>query len=881
MKSILTSQEAARADAATLALLGPAVDRLLALGRADFPQPDWFVILPDTFEACLSPWQLQALHRAAHAPAGADPAATQALVARAALPPALAAEIVDAARALPLAGAGGDALLRVRSALTADTAENAIVGKLEEIPMLALAIWQAAFAQAPSAPVAPVVVPPVLVQRLAGAVQHGHATSADPVTGRRHFAVVEIDAANDAGLQRFLLDRADRIVSRPQDAAAFGKEIPADSQLQTAAGLARRAAALLGQPQRIEWAADRAGRLWLLDCQPLAAFRDLADPDAPVEDWVRSPLDGWLGLDGDGPLRPLTISLAQKFSIDAVRALLRAFDVSADVVTGLEREGCFRRLVGQARGRLCWHLPSLRRLLDALPDDGLARRCFEMVFTAAGSPPSAAGGDGPLSPRQAFVFLSGLHRRLRRLEKRFARVLDATLAAHEKTPLAECRPEELLGAWRALIDPVLTYGGEAPALNAYLAFVSDGLLRAWSAAWCGDAALPNALLAAGSTTARAGTVRPAEPAQRLREMAELLQHDEAAIARFADEADALTAGALDAALAERPRLGVQFGDFLEQYHASAAPGHFLLEADDLRANPRPLVRALGHYARGFRRAPYEPPTRGPDDAVRQAEEKVAVALHGQRWRGVAFRWLQRHARARLLDRERHAQTLTRLVLRARAIFTELGRRWRELAVLAAPDDVHFLTLAELSGFLEGTAPSADLRAPVAARRAEAAENGRLAPPGEHFQTRGAFFQGNTFAAIPRSAANPTAHEVEEEDARNEATTAAASVRGTPIFPGNVRARVRRVRDPRSATLLQGEILVAERADAGWILLLAAAGGLVLANGSTTSRVAFLARELGIPTVFNVSPEFFAALRDGTLLDLDGAAGTVRVLTEAA
>ncbi|MBA3708890.1 MAG: hypothetical protein H0W83_08745, partial [Planctomycetes bacterium] len=77
----------------------------------------------------------------------------------------------------------------------------------------------------------------------------------------------------------------------------------------------------------------------------------------------------------------------------------------------------------------------------------------------------------------------------------------------------------------------------------------------------------------------------------------------------------------------------------------------------------------------------------------------------------------------------------------------------------------------------------------------------------------------------------------------------------------------------------GCILVAERTDPGWIMLFPAAAGLVVERGSLLSHSAIVSRELGIPAVVAV-PGATAWLKDGDLVELDGATGVVRRITEA-
>jgi pyruvate,water dikinase len=99
------------------------------------------------------------------------------------------------------------------------------------------------------------------------------------------------------------------------------------------------------------------------------------------------------------------------------------------------------------------------------------------------------------------------------------------------------------------------------------------------------------------------------------------------------------------------------------------------------------------------------------------------------------------------------------------------------------------------------------------------------------------------------------------------------LKGTGCCPGVVRERVRIVRDPREAHGVTGRILVAERTDPGWTLLFPAACGLLVQRGSLLSHSAIVAREMGLPCVVGV-PGLLDTLRDGELVEMDGATGSI-------
>ena len=75
--------------------------------------------------------------------------------------------------------------------------------------------------------------------------------------------------------------------------------------------------------------------------------------------------------------------------------------------------------------------------------------------------------------------------------------------------------------------------------------------------------------------------------------------------------------------------------------------------------------------------------------------------------------------------------------------------------------------------------------------------------------------------------------------------------------------------------VEGEILVAEATEPGWLYLMLGARGLIVERGSVLSHAAILGRELGLPTIVGVAGATIL-IRDGDELEMDGATGEVRV-----
>ena len=185
---------------------------------------------------------------------------------------------------------------------------------------------------------------------------------------------------------------------------------------------------------------------------------------------------------------------------------------------------------------------------------------------------------------------------------------------------------------------------------------------------------------------------------------------------------------------------------------------------------------------------------------------------------------------------------------ARAAVRVLGEELCAAGTIGSPDDVCYLTVAEVIG-----PPPDDAKEVVAFRRARREEYLGLRLP-------------DTWTGV----ATP---------AKAEASAAAGAgdeISGLGVSPGMVEGRARVVLDAASSELEPGEVLVCETTDPSWASLFLVASALVIDIGGALSHGAIVARELGVPCVINTRVGT-RRLRTGDLLRVDGGAGVVTVL----
>lgn len=100
--------------------------------------------------------------------------------------------------------------------------------------------------------------------------------------------------------------------------------------------------------------------------------------------------------------------------------------------------------------------------------------------------------------------------------------------------------------------------------------------------------------------------------------------------------------------------------------------------------------------------------------------------------------------------------------------------------------------------------------------------------------------------------------------------------GQPISPGVVQGPVKVLHTPDEKPLLPGDILVARATDPGWTPLFVNAGAIVLEVGGMLQHGSLVAREYGKPCVAGVQ-NATTRLKDGTVVEIDGSAGIIRVV----
>jgi len=618
------------------------------------------------------------------------------------------------------------------------------------------------------------------------------------------------------------------------------------------------------RPQDLEFAVDLAGKPWLLQARPVTTVEELGPAAGNRLIWDNSNIiESYSGVTS-----PMTFSFIRRAYSIVYHCFAEVMGIDARTVKA-NRE-VFDNMLGLFRGQVYYNLFNWYRLVRLFPGFNYNKSFMESMMGVR----EAARFDGDQPEEDETAETTGL--------RRYTVELPALLRLVSRTGLNffhirrivadfQARFRELYGRWSAMdframaphelgalyreMEEKLLWEWKAPIINDFFVMVFYGTLKKLCASWCGDASgsLQNDLICGE------GGIESTEPTRMLLGIA--------ADARRRPELRQLLLEGRPEDLAREIPADPRFGDFaaaIARYldlYGFRCVNELKLEEFSLRDRPAFLYQILRNYlaaddSSGLDAAAMED---REQRIRREAEQKAFAAVRGpiRKW---VFRRVLENARLGVKNRENLRFARTRIYGLLRELLRAVGEDFAQEGLLDARDDIFYLTLDEIWDYTKGRAVTTNLKGLAAVRREEFDAYRQMSPPADRFETHGLPYYRNRFAGRQRAA-------VASED---------GLLHGTGCCPGIVTGPVKVLRTPSEDARLDGEILVAERTDPGWVPLYPSVSGLLIERGSILSHSAIVAREMGIPTIVGIAG-LVGNLRTGQVVTMDGGAGMVRVV----
>lgn len=630
---------------------------------------------------------------------------------------------------------------------------------------------------------------------------------------------------------------------RPVPAPEELRDAPAltDEQIQRVVAVGDRIEKLFGCPQDIEGTFTTDGRLHILQARPVVLELD------------RQRLWSNANITESYPdvTTALTYSFAQRFYREDFHDFYRLLGVPRRVLD--RHEGELRGMIGLLRGRVYYSLSvwyTLHGLSRTFP---LWRGSFERMMGMSPSVthvrPTPPLADPALLPATAATMVRLGWRLLTHgaAVKDFETWWERILAAHREAAKS-ADPLQLTQLMRSLWKEAGDRWG-ITLVNDLLLQMHETLAMGMFARWVprADPGLHSDLLCGGQENRSVVILMSiVDIAERIRATPGVI---DALSVRPAEEVwDEIDRDAWGSDLADRMRTH-------NHLHGDRGLQELKLEVPVPRDQPAQLLHTAAEYARGdLTRALLR---EREAEVRRTGERRLAELLAGHPLRRAALRAALAGQRRYIDMRENTRYRRSELYGFGRQVYRRLGADLATRGLLEKAEDVVHLTEEEILGTYDGTAVTNDLRGLAAVRRAEF--HGRRTEPPMDFATMGPVADG-----LP----DP-----------NRDTAASGALHGLGSSGGVVRGTARVVIDPHDVGEPTDDmILIARETDPGWLFLMLSSRGIVVERGTLLSHTAISGRKFGIPTIVAL-PHATTRIPDGARVEMDGAAGTVKILEE--
>ena len=720
------------------------------------------------------------------------------------------------------------------------------------------------------------IIPSVLIQRQVNSECAGVAFAVNPITGNTHECVVggvfglgSSLVGGDVSADNYVfnkdLNTIECKIAHKESTevcceggvkvSALTKEksetrVLTDEQVREISELAISTSEYFGRFQDIEWAIE-GNKLYLLQSRPITTLKNIENRDASnINVWDNSNIAESYG----GVTTPLTYTFIKKAYGEVYKQMCKMFDVSEDVL--IHNAYTFEHMLGNINGRVYYNMISWYKLISILPGYSF-NKTFMMQMMGAKEPlpedafkvvdnnmlPSTKVKDGMQVIRGIKAIIKNLNRIDKLVDEFYFNVKDAIGEKNVRNmTLAE------LGKYYRVLEKKLIVKWDAPIINDFFAMIFYGILRKISEKDMNGKLkdVYNDLLCGE------GEIISTQPAKKIKFIAEKIKNDDVIIEILCSEDKDIIKNKLK----DYAEIDHLISEYVNTF-GDRCLDELKLETETLEDNPINLYRAIGFMAKKIKNG--DGVEINEKEIRLNAEKTCKKVLRHHPLKKSKYMYIVNKTRKFVRNRENLRFERTRVFGTVRKIFIQVGVILASLGVIEDSKDVFYLELDEILGYIEGNATTKSFEELIKIRKREYEKYRILDTPDDRFNTYGAVGINNSYKC-----------EIKKE--KNEKISG-EKMAGLGCCPGIVKGKVRVVTNPAGVEMKEGEILVAERTDPGWIMLFPASKGVLVERGSLLSHAAIVVREMGIPAVVGI-PNLTKWLATGDMVEFNGATGEV-------
>ncbi len=673
------------------------------------------------------------------------------------------------------------------------------------------------------------------------------------------------------------LVKKDHYYTKDENGGLLKKDVPADKkdatslsddQLKIISAAMIKLEDKLSLPQDIEWVFEGA-EFFCVQTRPITSLPVPAFFSAGIKGgqyilWDNSNITESY----NGVTSPLTFSHIARAYRQVYIQFCEVMGVPKDLIE--IHEPTFRNMLGLVRGRVYYNLRNWYQMIFLFPFSAKSNSFMETMmgvkqdlkpeiqalFDFTKNPPAYGGFQK--------IYILGLNvwriLKVNAIIKEFKQDFDRVYDKAKLVEYSKLSVQELIEAYHNLNQELL-FKWKAPIISDTRCMVFFGVLKSLTEKWITKDSTPSLY---NDLLAGQGDLASTEPTRILMRIAKRIHEGDKDLREWfaTNNARTVLAG-LKAGKA--PEIYKEFNRYIDLYGFRCI-NELKLESTDLHEDPTMAVDAILSFIK-MKNVSIDDIMAKEHLKNQGAEDVVKKNVSG--FKRVIYFWILNKARLAVKDREDLRLLRTNIFGICRRIFKSLGHRYFELGLLKDPMDVFYLSVDEIIAYQEGRSFEVTFLDLASTRKKQFDIYRKTTQPPDRFVSEGA--AGLNFLYPQVLADNDLlAAEAPVSDDPNVLI-------GTPCSPGIVEGIVRVVREAEDAEGLNGEIMVSERTDPGWVPLFPSTSGLLIERGSLLSHSAVVARELGIPTIVGVQGGLMKKLKTGMRVRMDAGKGEIRIL----
>ncbi len=710
-----------------------------------------------------------------------------------------------------------------------------------------------------------IMIPSVIVQRMVNSEKSGVAFGANPVNSNIKQVVVSavfglgsglVDGIATADTYKIENNKIEKeIVSKDFMHVLDGRDVIqkevskeqksiqvlTDKQILEVKDLVKKSSEFFGRYQDIEWAYE-GGKLYLLQSRPITTLTNSKEGKINVFD-NSNIVESYGGI-----TTPLTFSFIRMVYENVYIELCKIFNVKQEKIE--MNSSMFKNMLALIDGRVYYNLYGWYGLLSMFPGLGSNKKFMEQMMGVKESLPDDLFPVPQATFKDKVGLINtgwGLVKGFLKIRKMTDKFYDRLNDALEDKDINSMDLYELHDYYYEL-EKKLLHKWDAPLVNDFLAMIFYGQLKEQ----CKELFQEEGNMVHNDLLCDEGGIISSEPAKRIKQMAKIAKDNEELI-KLLENKDFLY---VQKELPKYEEFNKMLNEYLDKF-ADRCLEELKLETLTLRDNPASLYSSIATFAKRIKEKGLEEIDERKNRE--NAEKRVREKLRFKFTKKAKFDFILKQARYTVKNRENLRFERTRLFGRVRELFLRIGFILTSMNVIEDKRDIFYLEVDEILFYIDGKSTTNNLKDLIAIRKEQYLKYQNMSPD-DRFYSYGAVNIGNSF---------------KRESNVQPGKKSKLELKGIGASPGKVTGRVRVIRNPEKAKLEQGEILVAEFTDPGWIMLFPAASGILVERGSLLSHSAIVSRELRIPAVVGITG-LIDTLKDGDIVELDGTSGIVKV-----